>query len=157
MKKEIKLISSDELIKALDLAWDVFCETAAHDCTKEGIEEFWKSVDHEYMIFRAGDGACRVYGAFADDELIGMCVIRDTSFIEMVFVVPEAQKKGVGSALIKKAVMDAKKADELVTRVTVNSFRSAYGFFEKLGFTPVCAEETADGITYTTMAAEAKS
>lgn len=146
MKKEIRQLRSSELMEALDLAWDVFQESAAKDCTKEGIEEFWQSIDHEYMLSRTGDGACRVWGAFADGQLVGMCVIKEPCHVEMLFVETSAQRHKIGSSLLKRAVMDARCADETVMRVTVNSFCSARGFFEKMGFKPMGDETDEDGI-----------
>ena len=151
MKKEIKPIPSSELMDAMDLVWTVFSDTAAKDCTDEGKEEFWQSTDFEHMLQRTGDGDYRIWGAYADDELIGVCVLREPCHVDMLFVEVEAQKKGVGSSLLKRAIMDARRADETFTRVTVNAFPSAVGFFEKIGFKAMGEQRVEDGIPFVPM------
>ncbi len=146
MKKEIRQLNDGEVTQALDLCWDVFCECSAKDCTAEGREEFWRSLDHEYMISRMGDGAVRAWGAFADGRLCGVCFIKEPCCVELLFVEKESQGKKIGTSLLKRAVMDARRADETVMRVTVNALKSAYGFFEKQGFKPLGAEEDYDGV-----------
>ena len=156
MKKEIRRLSESEMTGALDLAWDVFSEFTAELCTEEGIEEFWKSTDCEYMISRMGDGECRAWGAFSDGRLCGMCVMREPCRVEMLFVEGPSQRHHIGSLLLKKAVMDEKKTDDTLMKVTVNSFKSAVGFFEKMGFAPAGEESDEDGIPVLPMEAHGK-
>ena len=151
MKKEIRQLSDNEVTQALDLCWDVFYECSASDCTPEGREEFWRSLDHEYMISRMGDGAVRAWGAFADGRLCGACFIKEPCNIELLFVETASQRKNIGSSLLKRAVMDARRADETVMRVTVSALKSAYGFFEKHGFKRLGDEEAYDGVPRTLM------
>ena len=96
----------------------------------------------------------RVWGAFYGEDIVGMCILRNECHIDMLFVECDAQKKGVGSSLLKRAVMDARRADETFSRVTVNAFPTAVGFFEKMGFVPTGEKRCDDGITYTPMQAK---
>ena len=156
MKKEIRQLVAAELMDALDLAWTVFSESAGKECTEEGREEFWRSTDYEYVLHRTGDADYRVWGAFYGEDMVGMCILRDECHIDMLFVETDAQKKGVGSSLLKRAVMDAKRADETFARVTVNAFTTAVGFFEKLGFQKTGEPRIEDGIPFTPMLAQSK-
>ena len=156
MKKEIRPILTHELMDALELAWSVFSDTAGKECTDEGKEEFWQSTDYEYVLHRMGDTDYRVWGAFADDDLVGMCILRNENHIEMLFIDGDVQKHGIGSSLLKRAVMDAKRADETFSRVTVNAFPTAVCFFEKMGFKAMGEPQVQDGIPFTPMEAVGK-
>ena len=95
-------------------------------------------------------------GAFYGDDMVGMCILRNECHIDMLFVETDAQKKGVGASLLKRSVMDAKRADETFARVTVNAFPTAVGFFEKMGFKKLGEQRTEDGIPFIPMEAKAE-
>ena len=151
MKKEIRQLKESEITQALDFCWQVFSDCSAPLCTSEGVEEFWRSLDHEYMISRTGEGVMRACGAFADGRLCGVCFLKDPCHIELLFVEKQSQRKNIGTSLLKRAVMDARRADETVMRVTVNAISGAYPFFEKNGFKKTGKEEDYDGIPRTPM------
>ena len=116
------------------LVWEVFAEFQAPEFTQEGIEEFWRFIDGEYMNMMLGEGIMTFWGAFEDDLMVGVCAVRDNNHIALLFVDGEYHRRGIGSTLLKKAVADCKYLDPDLNRVTVNSSPYAVPFYEAMGF-----------------------
>ena len=85
-RKEIRQLAPAELEEALALVWEVFAEFEAPEYSQEGIEEFWRFIDAEYMIMQVGEGAMTFWGAFEDDYLVGVCAFRGLTHISLLFV-----------------------------------------------------------------------
>ncbi|MEA4921549.1 MAG: GNAT family N-acetyltransferase, partial [Clostridiaceae bacterium] len=85
-KKEIRKLRVDELEGALALVWEVFSEFEAPGYSDEGIEEFWRFIDLEYMMMKVGEGRITFWGAFEDDYLVGVCAFRGLDHISLLFV-----------------------------------------------------------------------
>lgn len=79
--------------------------------------------------------ACRVWGRFDDDVLSGIIAFGD-GWIEQLYVLPAAQGRGVGSALLDVA----KQAFEQLELWTFQRNAPARRFYEARGFE--LAEET---------------
>lgn len=144
VKREIRPLTADELGAALDLVWDVFASSVAHRVSGEAIDEFWSAIDYEYILHRFGDGQVRFWGALEDGVPVGVCAVRDPERIMLLFVAAEHQRRGVGSALLKKAVMDCKARDGSLGRITLGALPGSVEFFERLGFRAVGAADAGD-------------
>lgn len=154
--KEICLLTGCEIEEALGLVWDVFSEYEAPECTEEGVDEFWAKIDYEYLLQRAGDGEVRFWGAFDEGRMVGVCMMHEPGQVELLYVDGEYQGKGVGTSLLKKAVLDMKEQDAWLRRITANVPESAEGFFLTLGFASSGAPYASGGMTYLPMAVESK-
>lgn len=154
--KEIRPLAGCEIEEALGLVWDVFSEYQADECGQEGIDEFWGKIDYEYLLQRAGDGEVRFWGAFDEGMMVGVCMLREPCHVELLYVDGKYQGQGVGSNLLKKAVMDAKEQNPLLQRVTADVTEDAEGFFRTQGFTPAGEPYDFSGLTYTPMAVDSK-
>ena len=155
--KAIRLLDASELQMAMDLAWKVFSEYQAPRLPDEAVEEMWATLDYEYMLHRYGDGSVRLWGAFDDGRMVGMCVIRGLSYLQLLYVDGEYQGQGVGTNLLKQAVLDCKKQDEWLDHLTVSAPITAAGFFEKLGFAATGDEEVLDGMAVVPMLLQGKT
>ena len=155
-KKEIRQLQGQDLEEALALVWEVFAEFEAPTFTDEGIEEFWRFIDLEYMTMQVGEGAMTFWGAFEDDYLIGVCAFRGLDHIALLFVDGEYQRRGVGTMLVKKAVQDCKLLDPSIDAITVNSSEYGQPFYAALGFRPTGGLIDDNGIRYIPMRIEAK-
>lgn len=82
-------------------------------------------------VFRS----CAVEGAFADDRLIGIIAYRE-KWIDQLYVLPDAQGRGVGSALLEQA----RAVHDDLSLWTFQRNRQARSFYEARGFKQV--EET---------------
>ncbi|MGV7219460.1 GNAT family N-acetyltransferase [Bradyrhizobium sp. UFLA05-112] len=81
--------------------------------------------------------ACRLWGCFAGDALVGIVAFRD-DWIEQLYVLPDAQGRGVGTALLDVA----KSAFEHLQLWTFQRNVRARRFYEARGFELV---EESDG------------
>ena len=154
-KKEIRKLEPEALEEALALVWEVFAEFEAPEYTQEGIEEFWRFIDLEYMLMQVGEGNMTFWGAFEDDYLVGVIAFRGLTHISLLFVDGEYHRRGIGTALLKTAVSDNKKLDPEFNTITVNSSPYAVPFYTALGFKPTDEMLEEDGIKFMPMKIEA--
>ena len=85
---------------------------------------------HERMF-----AACTLWGAFDGETLTGMIAFRD-GWIEQLYVLPDAQGRGIGSALLAIARRDANQLQLWTFQRNARARR----FYEARGF--VLVEET---------------
>jgi len=137
--KTLELFQRDE---ALELVWKVFLKYEAPDYTKEGSEEFFKSIhDDEWL------NQIKMYGAYDKDRLVGVIATRqEGTHIALFFVDGEYHRKGIGRQLFQKILEDNK-----VNYMTVNSSPYAVPVYEKLGFEATDVEQVKNGLRFTPM------
>ena len=88
----IRGIKQGEIERALCLVWKVFQEYEAPDYTKEGVEEFYKSIHDENYLSKL----CW-YGAFIQEELVGIIATRsEGTHIALFFVDGKYHRQGIG-------------------------------------------------------------
>ena len=138
---EIRIIKKEEMEKALQLVWKTFLEYEAPDYTKEGIEEFKKTIDNKTWIEEK-----QFVGAFEDDKILGVIATKDMSHIALFFVDGNYHRKGIGKKLYQKA-------KELNTKgfFTVNSSPYAKEVYEHLGFEAISEEQNVNGLRFIPM------
>ncbi|UNY99740.1 GNAT family N-acetyltransferase [Zhouia spongiae] len=61
--------------------------------------------------------------------------------IHKIYILPDSQGKGVGKLLIDFISNDAKKRTNDILTLNVNRYNKAIGFYEKLGFKTMYAED----------------
>ena len=135
-------LEQEEIQTALKLAWKVFSEYESPDYSEEGTEEFKKALHDE--IFLAG---IEYYGAFDDDELVGLTGIRpDRRHIVFFFVDGRYHRRGIGTKLFALV-----EADYRGFSITLNSSPYGLPFYRALGFRATDTEQTVNGIRFTPM------
>ena len=138
----IRKIRQEEIEKALFLVLQVFQEYEAPDYTKEGVQEFYKSVHDEKYLSNLD-----WYGAFAQDKLIGVIATRNKgTHIALFFVDGKYHRQGIGKRLFQTARI--KCCSE---KMTVNSSPCAVPIYRKLGFKDTGPEQVANGLRFTPM------
>ncbi|OCA76418.1 hypothetical protein BBI01_06935 [Chryseobacterium artocarpi] len=107
-----------------------------HDALK--IEKFRTENDIEQQSFERF-----VFGAFSEEELIGICVFvkneNNTGHIYQMYVKKEYQGKNIGSGLIHSIINEANKrfnGIEIFLEVTPQNSK-AYYLYKKIGFEEV--------------------
>ena len=137
--KTLELFQRDD---ALELVWKVFLKYEAPDYTKEGADEFFKSIhDDEWL------NQIKMYGAFDGDRLVGVIATRqEGTHIALFFVDGEYHRKGIGRLLFQRVLEDNK-----VNYMTVNSSPYAVPVYEKLGFEATDVEQVKNGLRFTPM------
>ena len=145
---EIRRLSDPEIPAALDLAWRVFTEYESPDYSTEGTEEFRKCLHDEKYLY-----GIDYYGAFDDNELIGLIGIRTKlEHICFFFVDGQYHRERIGTKMFEHLLENYKG-----NIITVNSSPYGLGFYKKLGFVPTEEEKTIKGIRFTPMIYERKS
>ena len=138
----IREIRQEEIEKALCLVWQVFQEYEAPDYTKEGIEEFYKSIHDEKYLSRL----CW-YGAFVQERLVGVIATRNEgTHIALFFVDGKYHRQGIGKRLYQTA-----RSMNDSGRMTVNSSPYAVPVYHRLGFRDTGAEQVVNGLRFTPM------
>lgn len=134
----IKQLNNNEIENALSLAWKVFMEYEAPDYTQEGIDEFYKSIHDEKFL-----SMLSLYGAFSDDELVGVIATRSNGkHIALFFVDGKYHRQGIGKQLLKEVQ---------TSKMTVNSSPYAVSIYRKLGFESTDTEQVVNGLRFTPM------
>lgn len=139
---EIRELIQDELENAFKLAWTVFQEYESPDYSEEGIQSFYDSLHNDEYV-----KMLRVYGAFENDNLIGIIATRTNgNHIALFFVDGRHHRKGIGKKLFEKVCLDNKSGF-----LTVNSSPYAVEVYHHLGFNDTKIEQVTDGLRYTPM------
>ena len=115
-------------LEALVRLWN---ETKRHTYTFIELERN-RSVDEDRGFFLARIlPRCKVWIAAEDDMLRGFLALAG-SYVDRLYVKPDAQRRGVGSALLRKAMVLSPKGLELHTH---QKNEKACAFYAKHGFT----------------------
>ena len=87
--------------------------------------------------------------AYEDDVCLGFTSCENNyqnkkvTRIHKIYILPEAQGKGVGKALVDKVVALAKENQSNIISLNVNKFNKAVSFYKKIGF-EIASEEDLD-------------
>jgi GNAT superfamily N-acetyltransferase len=139
---EIRKITIEGLPAALDLVWNVFLGFEAPEYSQEGVDEFKRYIDQQ-----AEELTLEVYGAFEQDELIGVIATKNGgSHISWFFVKKENHGQGIGRKLFEHILP---LCDNCF--LTVNSSPYAVKIYRKLGFADTAEEQLTNGIRYIPM------
>lgn len=140
----IKRMNKKETENALNLVWKVFLEYEAPDYTQEGIDEFYKSIhDENYLSMLS------VYGAFSNEELVGVIATRNNGrHIALFFVDGKYHHQGIGKQLFQTVRTE---------KMTVNSSPYAVPIYHKLGFADTNGEQVVNGLKFTPMELDNKT
>lgn len=92
----------DDVEAVSRVAVSAFMDSVADGLSKEGIATFLSLSAPESFAARMNEDihmlVCEI-----NDELIGMVELKEGRHVAMLFVVPAAQKRGIGRALVKKS------------------------------------------------------
>ena len=143
-KLEVRRIREDELAHALKLVWEVFEQEIKPSYTEEGVQEFLKFIDYNFMNELYTKGDIIFWGAFAE-ELIGTVAVRTDGHISLFFVKNEYQGLGVGKALFQ--MMFNYCVEELkVKKITVNAAPQSVAKYIHMGMRQMGNMEERCGI-----------
>ena len=138
----IRKIEDDETDNALCLVWKVFLEFEAPDYTKEGVDEFYKSIHDDNYLSKLS-----MYGAYIQEELVGVIATRNEgTHIALFFVDSRYQRQGIG-----KKLFGFVKDKNTTGYFKVNSSPYAVGIYNRLGFKEVEKEHVVNGLRFVPM------
>lgn len=138
---KIRKCALEEITEAIELAWSVFLEFEAPEYSQEGIDEFRHTLDDEKYI-----NGLQLYGAFENDEIVGILAMRAPQHISLFFVKAEYHRNGIGRKLFERM-----RKDYCLQEFTVNSSPYAVEVYRSLGFVNTDTEQVYNGIRFTPM------
>ena len=135
-------LKEEEIPAALRLSLDVFTEYEAPEYTKEGTEEFRRSLgDESYLAGMVW------FGAFDAETLVGVLALREPdSHLCLFFVRGDYHRRGIGRRLF--ALMKENCGGKTVT---LNASPYGVPFYRALGCEEEGSERTVSGIRFTPM------
>jgi GNAT superfamily N-acetyltransferase len=137
--------------RAASLVRHVFNEHVAPLYMAEGINEFQAYASPEAFQARLG---ARLSAFVAEDpsgEIVGLVEIRDSSHLSLLFVSSLLQGRGIGAALVQKAVELCREATPPCAAVSVNASPNSVQAYKHFGFLPAGPEQERDGIRFVPM------
>ena len=120
MLRQLELVEMDTAARVLRAAFDHALPSLAGLHTPEEDRWFFRE-----RVF----GTCKVWGAFDDTAMIGIIAFR-ADWIDQLYVLPQAQRQGVGSGLLKVA----QNTFDRLQLWTFQRNRPARRFYEARGF-----------------------
>lgn len=113
-------------------------EYEAPDYTQDGIDEFYRSLHDENYL-----SALSAYGAFSNEELLGVIATRNGGkHIALFFVDGKYHHQGIGKRLFREVQTE---------KMTVSSSPYALAVYRRLGFQAVDTEQVVNGLRFTPM------
>lgn len=140
-----------QLRRALELVWNVFEECDAPDYEEMGIQTFRHFISYENMAEKMESGEMVFFGAYQENELIGVISMRSGFHISLLFVDKKYQRQGVAKKLVRRAVIYCMEENPDLCRVTVNSSPNGRAAYLAMGFYPLSPEQKKEGMRYTPM------
>lgn len=148
---QICKIEMRQLDKALELVWEVFEECDAEDYDQIGIQTFQHFIRWENMKKMLSAGEMVFFGAFEESQLIGVIAMRSGFHISLLFVIPQYQRRGVATKLVRRGAAYCMEKNTDLRQITVNSSPKGIKAYEAMGFYKLSPEQVRDGMRYTPM------
>jgi GNAT superfamily N-acetyltransferase len=126
----------------------VFDKYVAGDFSQEGVEEFRRYAEPGAIAERSRKGN-KVLLVEEDGQILGMLELKGFDHIAMLFV--ESQGRGLGKALVERALDLCREGTESLEQVRVHASLYAVPIYRKLGFEAEAPKRTENGITYVPM------
>ena len=119
-------INDSEHEACIDLIWKTFIICNALDYSAEGRQTFYDYI-HDNRLWQKA----HCIGAYEEDQLVGAIIFKN-AHIQLFFVDPTKQGKGIGRALF-----DCVKTLTKGNFITVSSSLYAIRIYKQLGFEPL--------------------
>ena len=148
MELSIEKIQLKDVLAVSQLIERSFLEAVAPTLTKEGVSTFRNGLTPESIKKRLAQGnlfiVCR-----SELNIVGVGEVRDNNHINLLFVEPAMQRKGIGRKLLRSLIHDIPK-----NKVTVNASLNAVNAYKRFGFEESGPENDVRGICYQPMVFE---
>ena len=138
-------MKSEEAEAVASLVIASFSQCVAPDYESDGVEAFTEFARPSNLAERDRTGHTTLV-AEAEGRLLGMVQLQWPSHVRMLFVSPEAQRRGIGRALLDAALEILNSESPHATTVTVNSSPFAVEPYEKMGFAVSGPRQSKGGV-----------
>jgi predicted GNAT family N-acyltransferase len=152
---QYRMMQAGEEAEVFALVKQTFQEFVGRDYSQEGINTFFRSVTLESIKKRPQENHF-IMVAYNNNsnKIIGVLDIRGYNHISLFFVDKAYHQRGIGRALLDKALERCKNSASAVTQIDVHASPFSVPIYEKLGFHQAGAETTSDGIRFIPMMRE---
>ena len=145
---EIEELHQKDVVAVSKLIDRSFSKSVASTLTNEGVITFMSGLTSESIEKRLASGntfiVCR-----NETSIVGVAEIRDNNHLNLLFVEPSIQRKGIGRKLLLNLVDRV-----LGNQITVNSSLNSIDAYIKFGFQKTGPKSEVKGIRYQPMAYE---
>lgn len=127
-------LTTDELQTAIDLIGKTFTAFRVADMPDESVQFFQDAIVLEKHQERIDKGEMVFTGCFDGNQLAGVIVMGNLSYVDLFFVDGEYHGQGIGRRLFEIVKEEAKQAG--VKEIGVHSSPFAVEIYRALGFEP---------------------
>lgn len=145
MKLEIQQLSEEDILPVSQLIDRAFTESVAPTLTDEGVSTFKMGITPESIEQRLLSDNTFVI-CKNENTIVGVGETRNHNHINLLFVEPCLQRKGIGRKLLLNLINCVTQSE-----VTVNSSLNAVSAYKKLGFEECAPISDIKGIKYQPM------
>ena len=129
---KIRTYTAGDAKATLAIFTNAITETATADYSPEQIEAWARPGKHESVAWHLALHKRNSFVATVNGEVAGFSDVDDHGYVDMLFVAPKHQRKGVAFLLLREAERRARETR--ATSLTVNASITALPFFERQGF-----------------------
>jgi GNAT superfamily N-acetyltransferase len=147
---EIRPLTAESAPAASFLVMVAFHTSVAAHYGPHGVDSFAAYADAASLTRRLRAGH-RSLIAIENTRIVGLVEVRFPAHLAMLFVAPERQGAGIGTALLEHAVQLLATRDPRPLELTVNASPNAVSFYERRGFAITGPEREKDGVRFTPM------
>jgi len=126
-----QILSNEQLVYMLEMMYSD--ETLNKNMTNKG---------HIFLL--AKEGSITLGFASCEHRYLD----KNTTRLHKLYLLPEAQGKGIGKLLLDGVIFLAKENHSDIISLNVNKFNKAFGFYKKMGFEIVAEEDLEIGNGY---------
>lgn len=153
---EIRPARSSEAKATVALTLRAFDEFIAPDYPEEGVNHFYANVTPERLADAISEGGI-VLVATVDGTLAGVVTVRDETHISWLYVDKAFHARGIGGALLSRAVELIRKRSPDATTITLNASPYAGPIYVRMGFETTGPEMSKNGMRMIPMRAGIKN
>jgi GNAT superfamily N-acetyltransferase len=127
-----------------------FHTSVARHYAPHGLDSFAAYADPASLVRRQRAGH-RSWVALVEGTVVGLVEVRVPAQVSMLFVTPERQRRGVGTALLERGLQDLNGREPRPAAITVQAAPNAVAFFAGRGFVEAGAAREKDGVRFVPM------
>lgn len=141
----IRTLNYDDFVVASNVLWKSFYEAEKRNTSMKGMEYFRDLTSPVSLSLNTFDGKVLMFGAFSP-ELCAVGAVKEKKHILMLYVRPDREKEGIGSALLSYLESQCENSE-----ITLNASDYALGFYSKRGYEIVGSRSEEQGLISTPM------
>lgn len=143
---KFRKLGENEIASASKLLWESFYETEKNNFNMRGMEKFRDLTSEISLKMNTFDDYISLYGAFEEEELLGVGAVREKKHIFLLYVKKGYYRRGIGSFLLSRL-----ESECVTDEITVNASDCGVGFYASKGFVKIKDRTIEDDFIFTPM------